>query len=90
MSHRLEFLYQHDVSHRAISVYLYLAERANEDGECWPALPTIAKELKLSEATVRRAIKDLKKIGAVVTMPRYRKNGGTSSLCYKLQPKKPP
>lgn len=44
---RLDFLYRMDLPHRAKSVYIYLADRANKDGECWPAIPTIARELKL-------------------------------------------
>ena len=61
---RLDFLYRMDLSHRAVAVYVYLYDRANREGECWPAVPTIAREIKLSEATVRRAIKDLRKAGA--------------------------
>ena len=44
---RLDFLYRMELPHRAVSVYIYLADRANKDGECWPAIPTIAAELKL-------------------------------------------
>lgn len=87
---RLDFLYQSDVSHRAVAVYLYLYDRANRAGECWPAIPTIAAELKLSESTVRRAIRDLKKAKLLTTDQRYRKNGGKSSLCYKIQRIRPP
>lgn len=43
---RLDFIYRMELSHRAKSVYIYLADRANKDGECWPAIPTIAKELE--------------------------------------------
>ena len=53
---RLDFLYRMELPHRAVAVYLYLYDRANRDGECWPSIPTIARELKLSESTVRRAI----------------------------------
>ena len=41
---RLDFLYRQELPHRAVSVYTYLADRANKDGECWPAIPTIASE----------------------------------------------
>ena len=51
---RLDFLYRMDLPHRAKSVYIYLADRANKNNECWPAIPTIAKELELSQSTVRR------------------------------------
>lgn len=82
---RLDFLYRMDLPHRAVSVYIYLFDRADKNGECWPAIPTIAKELKLSESTVRRASKDLKKTGLITTEQRYREKGGKSSLLYKLQ-----
>ena len=82
---RLNHIYKADLSHRAVSVYIYLYDRANKDGECWPSIPTIAKELKFSESTVRRALKDLRKEGFIVTEQRYRKHGGKSSLLYKLK-----
>ena len=43
------------------SVYMYLHDRADKDGKCYPAIGTIAKELKLSRSTVKRAIADLEK-----------------------------
>jgi predicted transcriptional regulator len=82
---RLDFLYRRDLPHRAIAVYVYLADRTNKDGQCWPAIPTIAKELKLSESTVRRALHDLRKEELLETEQRYRTKGGKSSLLYKLR-----
>ena len=81
---RLDFLYRRDLPHRAVSVYIYLDDRANQDGQCWPAIPTIARELKLSQSTVRRAIHDLRREGLLETEQRYLKSGGTSSLLFKL------
>lgn len=52
---------------------------------CWPAIPTIAKELELSQSTVRRALQDLRKAGLLETEQRYRKHGGKSSLLYTLK-----
>lgn len=77
-------LYRMDLPHRAISVYRYLVDRANKDGICWPSIPTISKDLKLSESTTRRAIGDLRKAGLLQTEQRYRENGGNSSLAYHL------
>lgn len=74
-----------DLPHRAKSVYIYLLDRANKDGECWPAIPTISRELKLSQSTVRRALHDLRKAGLLETEQRYRKHGGKSSLLYTLR-----
>lgn len=84
---KFNFLYRTDLPHRAVSVYIYLADRANKNGECWPAIPTIAKELKLSQTTVRRALDDLRKEGFLETEQRYRRNGGNSSLLFKIHNK---
>ncbi len=78
-------LYRMDLPHRAISVYIYLADRANKDGICWPSISTISKDLKLSESTTRRALNDLRKAELVRTEQRYRENGGNSSLTYQLR-----
>ena len=58
---RLDFLYRSELPHRAVAVYIYLVDRTNENNECWPAIPTIAADLKYSPSTVRRGIRDLKK-----------------------------
>ena len=84
---KFNFLYRTDLPHRSVSVYIYLADRANKNGECWPAIPTIAKELKLSQTTVRRALDDLRKEGLLETEQRYRRNGGNSSLLFKIHSK---
>ncbi len=77
-------LYRMDLPHRAITVYIYLADRANKERTCWPSIPTISKDLKLSESTTRRALGDLRKAGLVQTEQRYRENGGNSSLLFQL------
>lgn len=84
---RLDFLYRMELPHRAVAVYIYLADRANKEGQYWPAVPTIAREIKLSEATVRRAIRDLRKEGLIETEQRYRTKGGKSSLLFQLKGK---
>lgn len=82
---KLSFIYRTELPHRAVSVYIYLLDRANKDGECWPAIPTMSKDLKLSQSTIRRALHDLRKEGLVETKQRYRKKGGKSSLLFKLK-----
>ena len=77
-------LYRMDLPHRAISVYIYLSDRAGKKTTCWPSIPTIAKDLKLSESTTRRALGDLRKAGLIQTEQRYRESGGNSSLLYIL------
>ena len=78
-------MYDMDLSHRAVAVYIYLSDRADKQQECFPAIPTIARELKLSESTVRRALRDLRKAKLIETEQRYREKGGTSTLLYRLK-----
>ncbi|WP_034145276.1 helix-turn-helix domain-containing protein [Desulfosporosinus sp. BICA1-9] len=68
--------------HRARAVYMYLHDRADKEGKCYPAIGTIAKELKLSRSTVKRAIADLEKSGRLRKEQRWRENGGKSSNLY--------
>ena len=84
----IKFLYKLEISHRAFVVYAYLADRADENGECWPAVKRIASDTKMSEATVRRAIKELRKEKLIETKQRYRYYGEKSSLLYKLNGEK--
>lgn len=84
---RLDFLYRSALPHRAISVYLYLLDRANKEGQCWPAIPTIARELHLSVSTIKRALHDLRAADLIQTEQRYRLRGGKSSLLYTLRQK---
>ncbi len=81
---RLDFLYKMDISHRAVAVYQYLDSRADKKGQCFPAIPTIAREQKLSRSTVKRALKDLEKEKLIIAEQRYRKSGAKSSLLYSL------
>lgn len=81
----LSSLYAADVPHRAVVVYQYLKDRANEDGICYPAIGTIAKDLKLSRRTVQRAIADLEKTGHLKKEQRWRENGGKSSLMFTVK-----
>lgn len=82
---RFDKIYKMDLPHRAVAVYCYLYERANENGECWPAIETISREIKLSRSTVKRAIADLKKAGFIDTEQRYRTKGGKSSLMFLIK-----
>lgn len=80
----IQQLYRDIAAQRAVAVYIYLYDRANKDGECWPSVKTIAGDIKLSPATVRRAIKDLRNAGLIETEQRYRENGANSTLIYKI------
>ena len=73
-----------DLPARARMVYMYLRDRANKDGSCWPAVKTIARDLKLSRSTVKRALRDLEQTGYLEKQERYRKNGSCTSNLYTL------
>ena len=49
----------HELSPRAKTVWMYLHDRANREGESWYAINTIASDLGLSRSTVKRALGDL-------------------------------
>lgn len=77
-------LYASDLPHRAVAVYMYLRDRSDKNGKCYPAIGTISKELKLSRSTVKRAITDLEKSGRLKKEKRWRENGGRSSNMYYI------
>lgn len=78
-------VYTSELPHRARAVYMYLHDRADKDGKCYPAIGTIARELKLSRSTVKRAITDLEQSGRLRKEQRWRENGGKSSNLYYIK-----
>lgn len=78
-------LYKEELPSRAKTVYMYLKDRANKDGECWPAVKTIAKDTSLSVSTVKRAIADLIRYGFLTKESRYRENGSHTSNRYFIK-----
>ena len=78
-------IYAAELPHRAVTVYMYLKNRSNANGDCWPAVKTIARDLHLSRATVPRAIRDLERSGWLVKEHRWRENGSSSSNLYKIK-----
>lgn len=78
------------LSHRAKAVYMYLRDRADAEGKCWPGINTIAVDLKLSRSTVKRAIADLERTGYLKRTHRFRENGSYTSNLYTVLPRPPP
>jgi DNA-binding MarR family transcriptional regulator len=78
-------LYSSELPHRARAVYMYLSDRSDKEGKCYPAIGTIARELKLSRSTVKRAIVDLEKNGYLTKEQRWRESGGKSSNMFYLK-----
>ena len=69
---------------RARAVYMYLRDRADSEGKCWPGIKTIASDMRLSRSTVKRALDDLYGAGLLTREPRWRENGSHSSNLYRL------
>lgn len=78
-------LYSSELPHRARSVYMYLSDRSDKDGKCYPAIGTIARELRLSRSTVKRALSALEKNGYLRKEQRWRENSGKSSNMFYLK-----
>ena len=81
---KFNFIYAEDLSHREKTVYIYLRDRADASGVCWPGIKTIARDMNLSRSTVKRALTDLGQHGYLAKLPRYRPNGSNTSNLYTL------
>lgn len=77
-------LYHDGLSFAARAVYGALAAHADRDGRCWPSQATLAAKLHTSEATVKRAIAELRKAGAVTATPRHTRGRVKTSNLYQL------
>jgi len=76
-----EWLTNSEVSDNAFRVYSVLCRYADKiDGSCWPSIKSIGQKCGKSPSTVKRALKELEKIGAIVIDPRYNDDGQTSNL----------
>lgn len=76
-----------DLKSRALSVLLYLVDRADyHEFTCFPSITTIGKNLNISVSTVKRAMKELLEKGYVERKARFseQKNGGQTSNLYTL------
>ena len=69
---------------RAVSVYMYLKDRSNSAGSCWPGIKTIARDMNLSRSTVKRALADLEHRQLIEKRQRHRANGSLTSNLYRL------
>lgn len=71
-----------ELPQRAKLVYIYLCDRRDKEGKSWPSVKRIAKDLSISEKTVRRAVQDLEKAELIRKEYAYRKNGSHTSNRY--------
>ena len=69
---------------RARAVYMYLRDRADSEGKCWPGIKTIASDMRLSRSTVKARL-TVEQHGYLQKIPRYRDNGSSTSNLYSMQ-----
>ncbi|MEG0050214.1 MAG: helix-turn-helix domain-containing protein [Clostridia bacterium] len=77
--------YSSDLKSRALSILIYLIDRSNKELTCFPAIPTMAEQLHISQSTVKRALHELVDAGFIQKDSRFRENNrGQSSNLYTL------
>ena len=77
-------IYDLGLSHKAVSVYCYLANCADKNGECYPSVRRIAEDLSVNKSTVFRAFNELEKNG-LEREARYHTQGGQRSSLYRIK-----
>lgn len=59
--------------------YGRLLRYAGQDGKCYPAVKTLAKEIAVSERSAQNYLEDLVRIGLIRRVPRFSDDGQTSN-----------
>lgn len=78
-------IYDLGLSHKAVAVYCYLANRADKNGECYPSVRRIAEDLSINKSTVFRAFNELEEQGLLEREARYHTQGGQRSSLYRIK-----
>ncbi len=67
-----EWVIDAPISAQAVRVYAVLCRYADKDtGTCFPSIKTLADRINVSESTIKRALKELKSIGASKSQKRF-------------------
>ena len=66
-------------------VLMALADACDDDGYCWPGVPTLAMKTCLADRSVQRILNQLKADGLLRVEPRHRKDGSPTSNGYRLR-----
>ena len=78
-------LYKTSLKSRALSVILYLLDRANKDLVCFPSIKTISKDLNISVSTTKRALNSLVETGFIEKNRKiFRYNRQTNIYLYVI------
>lgn len=83
-------LYQNEeLSHRAKTVYMYLHDRSDAAGTCWPGVSSGSHQTSsYPAARCSGHWHDLEQAGLVSRQSRYRPNGSLTSNLYQIAAEK--
>jgi hypothetical protein len=68
----------------ALGIYVYLARRANRDGEAWPSFDTIARDCSVQRRWAIKVVQTLVAAGFIERVAQQDKRGGHASNLYRL------
>ena len=83
----MTYALEQDIQTSAKFVLVALANRANQDGECWPSQKDLAKQTSMTDRSVRNALTKLEELGYITREHRTRKDGTWSSDRYTIHRK---
>ncbi len=66
------------------ALLMVLADRANDSGECWPSITTLAKECGFCRSTVKSSLRALKDAKLIDWKQRRDTSGDLTSNVYSL------
>lgn len=65
-------------------VLMALADAADDEGYCWPSVPTLARKTCMDQRSVQRILKTLKDNNLIEVQARFRNDGSPTSNKYWL------
>lgn len=68
-------------------ILMALADAANDEGDCWPKMKTLAAKCCVSQRTVQRMLKEFVASGLLTARPRFNHEGRQVSNNYTLNQK---
>ncbi len=69
-----------NLSDGALRLFSYLAWRQGNDSSCWPSVPTMARDLDISEDTIRRRLRELEHNSYLITTHRIGRSSDYSLI----------
>jgi len=79
-----DWLASAEVSDRAVRIYALIAQHADGGGQAWPSRARLADLAGCSATSVKRAVSELEKVGALTRTQRFGEDGAHRSNLYEL------